>query len=647
MPNEQDTKHTLITTGKSLSAIIVSQSKEELETAQELQNYLRKITTVEVPIQSHLEETGLFSIFVGSVNNDFNLSLPELEKESFVIRTGNNSLHFVGADNDGLFFAVVTFLEKFCGVRWYWPGELGEVVPKRDTLKIPEINIYEKPDFKWRERGPGGPLWGHFDRISKKRDLGISEKHLAEVRQWERRNKLGGMKIYGGHDQGQIVSPHKYGREHPEYFALIDGRRDRDFEDFDGKHGAQLCTSNPELIPVFEKHFDNFFTEHPNHDGLHVTPNDGGRFCQCDNCRALDTGKPWRKNPEKPAITDRIFTFMNTLAEALQKKHPGKYLACMAYSWYVDPPERIKISDYMIPQYCLWSCYLHWNDKWKEEHYGVAKGWTEVAKNVGIYEYFINGAWPDLPRIVYPKIAESLRYLHGIGIKLYQAQAGDGFAINGLNYIIASKLWWDVNTDVDWLVEDFYEKAFSSAGDYVKRYHDRLMSAWQAAVAAGVHPACSSFAKSAVHEVYSLELLAECKEDLKQAEKFAGDDTVKRRVKFLQQGLEYTVLTIKAVTITKMLEEHGITISAQTFTDEEELVDLDGREQTILEQGQEIKRLVEDSLKAWQERDRCVESLKDDYVISYFWIKYNDSNRVFNPTKRLLNLKKKFEFIHE
>jgi hypothetical protein len=398
------------------------------------------------------------------------------------------------------------------------------------------------------------------------------------------------------------------------------------------------------LIPVFERHFDDFFMENPNFDGLHVTPNDGGRFCQCDKCHELDTGKPWRKNPEKPAITDRIFTFVNSLAESLQKKHPGKFLACMAYSWYVDPPERIKISDYVIPQYCLWSCYLHWNDKWKDEHYSVARGWTDVAKNVGIYEYFINGAWPDLPRIVYPKIAESLRYLNKIGIKLYQAQAGDGFAINGLNYYIASKLWWNVSADVDCIMDEFYEKSFGTAEIHVRKYYDRLMSAWKDAVANGIHPACSSFAVSRVHEVYPLELLDECEQDLNDALESVNDDTIKRRIEFLQKGLKYTILTINAVTITKMLEDLGITISAQTFTDEEELVDLNGMEQAILEQGKDIYQLVENSLQAWQERDQYVESLKDDYVISYFWIRYNDTNRVFNPTKRLIELKKKLSY---
>ncbi len=442
-----------------------------------------------------------------------------------------------------------------------------------------------------------------------------------------------------GHEWCNIVPPEKYGNGHLEYFALVDGRRDSDFENFDGKHGAQLCTSNPEIVSVFSEYFDRFFAENPEIDALHVTPNDGGRFCQCNNCTALDTGKRWRKNPEKPVITDRIFTFNNELAKELKKKHPGKYLVNMAYSWYFDPPEKIKVDDQIIPQYCMWSCYKHWEKKVKEEHYSIAKGWTDAAKNVGIYEYFINGAWPDLPRLIVPKIEESLKYLHSIGIKLYQCQAGDGYAINGLNYYVASKLWWNIDTNVDALLEDFYKTAFGKAGKYIERYYERFQTAWQVAVSSEMNVHCSSFAQSVVHKVYTPDLLKDCRKDLQNAYDNAETQIIKRRIEFVEKGLKYVELTIDAVIITKELESKGVTISAHTFTDEEELTELERKSEDSLLGDKLIKGLIDKSLAAWEKRDIYVESLKDDYVISYFWIKYNDCNRVFNPVKRLKDLK--------
>ena len=258
-----------------------------------------------------------------------------------------------------------------------------------------------------------------------------------------------------------------------------------------------------------------------------------------------------------------------------------------------------------------------------------------MAKNVGIYEYYQNGAWPDLPRIIYPKIAESLKYLHGIGIRLYQAQAGDGFAINGLNYYIASKLWWDIDADVDTLVEEYYSTAFGSAGKYIRRYHVRFIDAWAEAVAGGAHPACSSFATSIVHQVYTLDLLDQCRTDLGNALKATENSTIRQRIAFVEQGLRYTELTITAVTLTKVLEERGITISKQNFTDEEEIMELSGSEQEEFLKDDNLKNEVAAALQAWEERDAFVETLKDDYVISYFWVKYNTENRAFNPTRRL------------
>ncbi len=638
MTHTETDRYVLVQNGEATSSIVVSvtASDEEQHTAEELQHYLHKISRTPVPILTLAQKPAQFLILIGSVNDRFGLTALPRAKESYILRTDRNGLHIVGADDDGLYFAVCTFLERYCGVHWFWPGELGEVVPQTSTLRIPDIDIYEAPDFLWRNRGPGGPLWGPLDRISKQRAMGVSETHLEQVRLWERRNKLGGMKVSGGHAWGQIVPPQKYGKLHPEYFALVDGRRDRDFEDFDGKHGAQLCTTNPDLIPIFTAYIDDFFQSHPDFDALHISPNDGGRFCQCERCRSLDTGARLKHAPDKPVITDRIFSFADAVARGMGTKYAGKFLANLAYSWYVDPPVGTKINLRVIPQYCLWSCYLHDNPEKKQEHYAIARGWAEAAANVAIYEYFINGAWPDLPRIVTAKIAESLRYLHSIGIRLYQAQAGDGFAVNGLNYYISSKLWWDVDADVDALVDEFYEKAFGKAGTCVRSYHEKLERAWKGAVEKGGHPSCSSFAASSVHELYPLDLLLQCEEDLTRARAVAADDCVRQRIDFLMKGLTYVVLTIKAVILTKELEGKGVSISDTTVTDEEEVIESEAQGKKKLDAA--VRDLARESLQAWETRDRYVESLKDDFVISYFWIKYNDANRTFNPTRRLEEL---------
>jgi hypothetical protein len=52
----------------------------------------------------------------------------------------------------------------------------------------------------------------------------------------------------------------------------------------------------------------------------------------------------------------------------------------------------------------------------------------------------------------------------------------------------------------------------------------------------------------------------------------------------------------------------------------------------------EVKQLLQDALKAWQVRDGFVEELKNDYVVSYFWVRYNNLTRPFNNTENLEKL---------
>jgi len=50
----------------------------------------------------------------------------------------------------GTLHAVYTFLEKYLGVRWLWPGELGEVVPEQSTLVLQDSVFGFTPPLQQR-----------------------------------------------------------------------------------------------------------------------------------------------------------------------------------------------------------------------------------------------------------------------------------------------------------------------------------------------------------------------------------------------------------------------------------------------------------------------------------------------------------------
>jgi hypothetical protein len=51
--------------------------------------------------------------------------------------------------------AVYTLLDDYLGVRWFWPGEFGERVPKNPEATIPDLNLRKNPAFEIRNVGLG------------------------------------------------------------------------------------------------------------------------------------------------------------------------------------------------------------------------------------------------------------------------------------------------------------------------------------------------------------------------------------------------------------------------------------------------------------------------------------------------------------
>ena len=422
----------------------------------------------------------------------------------------------------------------------------------------------------------------------------------------------------------------------------VNGKRAVPGKNYDYKHGGQICTTNPEVVEVTVHWVRDFFDKHPDYGAVHVSMNDGWGFCQCANCRALDSDQILKergidaeeaaiKPDRNTSITDRIFTFANQVAEEVQKTHPGKHIMNFAYSRYILPPEKVEVNPLVIPQYCLWSAYSHASPKVRVRNEKQTAAWAEASRHTAMYEYYINGSWPSLHRIVPGHIADSIKVLHGQGYGFYQTQSGDEFAINGINYYVAGRLLWDSSLDEREIRDDFYRAGFGKAANSIKRFHNRLIDAWNRATAGGRNFGCDSFKKGeGILELFTPELLSLCGSDLNEAAKLADSELIRKRVAFYAEGLRYTELTAIAVRATMKLNELGVDLGSYKQARQNIKQANRGRAQ----------KLLRDALDAWRARDAFVEQLKNDYVLSYFWVRYNNYSRGFNQTRHLKSLLK-------
>ena len=151
---------------QSISIVIKKDAPKVVRfAAKELQGYLKKISGKKYPVITDDMNVTNRMIMVGQSKYTDKLKIrKKFDADAFVIKSVGKNLVLLGDDLDkgrgslipfdyrtsrkGSLFAVYTFLEKFYGVRWFWPGEEGEVVPKTATIIIPQnIDVYEKPAF--------------------------------------------------------------------------------------------------------------------------------------------------------------------------------------------------------------------------------------------------------------------------------------------------------------------------------------------------------------------------------------------------------------------------------------------------------------------------------------------------------------------
>jgi len=233
--------------------------------------------------------------------------------EQHVDKDGN--VNVWGFDERGSFSAVCGFLRSL-GVRWYLPGELGQIVPRMDSIALPKIDQTVRPDFPLRTINFRFGVYG--------RDAAMWAMRLG-VRQPYGRQAAHGLH-HMTHNEHTLTN-------HPEWFALYGARRHTQL----GQRLNQLCYSNEELfletVRYVRAQFDHF-----DMDVVSVMPPDGyTAICQCELCE----GKDAPDRGYRGAFSDYVWEFVNRVAKEVRKTHPDRRISNCAYGTYTQPPRNI------------------------------------------------------------------------------------------------------------------------------------------------------------------------------------------------------------------------------------------------------------------------------------------------------------------
>ena len=412
--------------------------------ASELAAYMAKVLGAEVktcPLANAPAERVLVLTDCEHAPPEVGKLLEGKRRDAFVIQypfvlDGKTVCLLVSHDIYGYDFPGYYFLTKYMDFHWVGPGDLGEVYEQKPDWALPEsIDILENPDFEMR-------LWAD-------RGFKMARPLLAGS------NRLGFHHAFGG-----IFAPRKYAKTDPDIYPLIDGKRmvpETEAGAPAATQGWQPCVGNPKVEDIAVEHVLETLRRGSQRASVSLSVNDGGgNHCTCDKCRALDAEGAF-KDPLRPNLSDRYFRFYNRVIERVLKENPEAYVGVLGYGPCSTPPVATRIHERVI-------VFAAGGDPTR---FAAAGGACSV------YHYHLDNAYPTIRH--YPRLlAEYLRVVKSAGGVGYYAQVEHSWAAGGPKTYVLAHLLWDVDHDVDALLDEYLELAFGPyAMAAMRAYYDR------------------------------------------------------------------------------------------------------------------------------------------------------------------------------
>lgn len=471
---------------------IVSPSRDDAGVTfaiEELQKYVERISGANLPVDDRPQ--GGPRIVVGrrgelAEADRTALPPPAQGYDGYAISVcgGAQPTILVAGDNArGTIYGVYDLLERW-GCRWFYPVQDPadpEVVPRAASLRLPVAAWAVASPLKYRIYN--GDAW-YFDIQP---DTAIKQvDHAAKIRcnmigwqcahdkplaqQYDALRQHGvleeiekrALTLHGPAHSFNLFLPNELFAEHPEWFGMRDGRRVT--QDF---FGAQFCWSNAEARKAFSDNVASFVQQAPLIQILLLVPFDGGRACDCPDCR-------------QAGASNSLMAVMHDVIERVQSVRPDVLVETVGgYPPMIEPPTGAKIHPRLRVAWAHWARYMAYGyDDARYEHKKNLEAWhAAVHGQVTAVQYYSDNfsePW------VMPPFALAIRgdrqYLLDRDIdSIYFLIYPPGYWWNhSLNTYLAGRCFYDVSLDPFTLIRDYATHYYGpEAGPLLAQYYDQ------------------------------------------------------------------------------------------------------------------------------------------------------------------------------
>jgi hypothetical protein len=520
----------------------VPEQSETLNAALHLSEYIGKMTGLEPPVVcetrgQYLRKNGAWKfdasakpagnpeIHVGWTARALKeLDQAEVEKldvDGFRIKTTPDAIFLVGSRDWSTAYAVYTFLEEFCGVRWFLPGDLGEDVPRAPALAVPVVDKKYEPAYLHRQYS-GFQFRDDFLRYW-----------------WGMRQKVRA-RLEFHHNLYAIFDPAKYGASMPELFPVLNGQRRVPGP---GNYGAwQPCLTHPKAVDITIEYAKEFFAKHPRLSSISLGINDGAGYCECANCRKLVDGSL----PREQRRARWFFDYANAVAGRFEQEFPDKLIGYLLYGEASEIPPGLKVHPKLIGFYVHPSFSLI-TEEGKQKFDAALAELAKTSPRFGLYDWFY-GYQVLMPRLQIRQAKYWLQHGYEMGARHIKAEAYMSWGLDGFKYWMHTKLMWDPTLDVDAMMEEFLTRFFQESAGPMREYfrvieHYTVTPVTETAQGKdGEFQRLLNFRFRYLNQFESFppEAVRKCDPLLEQAEKMAQSEIVRERIRYCRAAFEVT-----------------------------------------------------------------------------------------------------------
>jgi len=463
--------------------------------ASELQRYVKQMTGVELSIaRSSLRGDALQLQSIGQRAR----ALPELtatHEDAYSITVEATAASLVGASPRAVLYSVYDVLEQL-GCGFCVPGE--DTAPRRRSLSLPHGRQQREPAYTYRAQVefPCGSVHRSevlIDWLAKNRlncyhpcpnaqvlpvDGERAIEGLPRERWTDRRQRAGkavaqrGLAVhFGGHSMMTWLS-HRYFKAHPEWFALIDGKRGGS----EAIRPKALCVTNRAMQRQVVRNMRRFLDENANVTVLDFWHPDSDSFCHCEQCLP---NLPREPSDEMVGMTylRSYVACVNAISRDLRRTHPQVRICPLvnfsaSTNWPL--PADVEVDDRLLVALAhfppLRDSYRPLAGKpasrGNTRLLSIDLSWKAKATHTFIYEFHNSWYMP----FIHPQAtlaAQDIPLLHRLG---FDGMSSDLFGWTPVNVYVTARLMWNPQQSAASLVADFCRRYYGSAHEAMTHY---------------------------------------------------------------------------------------------------------------------------------------------------------------------------------